>query len=319
MPGLQLTGLAHRVMRLVGAGQAPSAAGPSIGTTGAWADEVADRVLARLAATERRRWDEVADARPEARVLLRRRLAATGSVAAVAELAESWDSWAPEVRAVVLDPIGRSGTAARQTDQTTCGSACLVLLAAAGDPGLAGWLAAGTVPRLGVPPELGAADPAVLARLASLPAAARYGAVQRVVQHRTNARSVLGLPWPAALGTPPWGAAREARFLGLAFRHRLLDDTDTADLAPVLDTVARVVEAGVPLPLYAGGDTSRGWSTAVPRHVVLAVGHGPAGFRVWEPSVGAVVEVSRAELLRGGAPLPALGGWSHLVWAVLPR
>ena len=319
MPGLQLTGLVHRAMRLVGATGTVPAVDQQAREPRRLADEVADRVQSRLAAADRRAWDDLLDGRPDERAVLRRQLAATGSVRAAAELAEHWDSWTQAQRAAVADPVAGSGTDARQTDQTTCGSASLVLLAAAGDPGLAGWLAAGTVPRHGLPPELGAADPAVLAALAQAPVAARHGALQRVVQHRSTARALLGLPWPRSLGTPPWGAAREARFLDRSFGHRLVDDTAQAALGLVLGEVARVVDAGVPVPLYAGGDSARGWSTALPPHVVLVVGRSDDTFRLWEPSAGAVVEVTRSALARGGVPLRALGGWSHVMWVVLPR
>ena len=316
MAGLQLTSLVHRVRRLVGAGAGGGSAAPRVVVPRV--DEVADRVLARLIPPDAALWTQVLADHPGARLLLRRELAATGRVASVAELAEHWETWSPEVRAAVLDPIGLLTHEGAQTDQTTCGSASLVMLAAAGDPGLAGWLAAGTVPASGIPPELAAAVPGRLAELESAPAAVRFGVLQTVVKHRTNARSVLGLPWPASLGTPPWGAAREARFLGAAFRDRLLDDTDTADLRAVLTQVGRALDAGIPVPLYAGGDSTRGWATALPRHVVLVVRRRPEGFLVWEPSAGALVPVRTADLLHGGVPRAALGGWSHLMWAVLP-
>lgn len=320
MPGLQLTSLVHRVRGLVGAGGDPPAgeAAPPPSARGR-ADEVAARILARLSGHDAERWASISVQHPDLGAVLRRELAATGRVDAAVELAEHWDTWTPAVRADVADPIHRLTHEGRQTDPTTCGSACLVLLAAAGDPGLAGWLAAGTVPRAGMPPELLAADGARLEGLARAPVTARFAVLQRVVKHRTNARSVLGLPWPASLGTPPWGAAREARFVGVPYRHRVLDDTDPADLGAVLAEVGHALDAGVPVPLYAGGDSARGWSTALPRHVVLAVQRRPDGVRVWEPSAGALVEVRTADLIRGGLPRAALGGWSHLMWAVLPQ
>ncbi len=316
MPGLQLTSLVHRLRRLVGAG--PGASVPVAPGAGTRVDEVADRVAARLLPAEAAGLRRLLDEQPEAVPVLRRELAATGQLAAVAELATHWAQWTPQVRTAVLDPIRGLTLAGRQTDQTTCGSACLVMLAAAGDPGLAGWLAAGTVPLTGLPPELAAAEPDRLAELSSAPATVRFGLLQRVVKHRTNRGSVLGLPWPASLGTPPWGAAREARFLGAPFRQRLLDDTDTSDLAAVLEEIGRALDAGVPVPLYAGGDSTRGWATALPRHVVLAVERRPDGLLLWEPSTGKLLPVRTADLLHAGRPLAALGGWSHLMWAVLP-
>jgi hypothetical protein len=74
----------------------------------------------------------------------------------------------------------------------------------------------------------------------------------------------------------------------------------------------------VPVPLYAGGDSARGWATAIPRHVVLAVRRLPDGLLLWEPSAGALLPVRTVDLVHAGRPLAALGGWSHLMWAVLP-
>ena len=318
MSGLQLTTLWRRALRLVGPGDVPVAR-PLAGGTAQRVDELAELRCLELPPPDRRRWDQAVAASPDAVPVLRRQLASTGDISAVLELADHWGDWTPAVRNAVADPVSRLARRARQTDQTTCGSACLVLLAAAGDPGLAGWLAAGTVQRHGAPRELSAADPSRLEDLGAASAAVRFGILQRVVKSRSNARSVLGLPWPAASGTPPWGAAREARHLGTSFEHRVVDDTDATHLRAVLSRLRRALDCGTPVPLYVGGDTSRGWSTALPRHVVLAVRTTPDGYTVWEPSAGALLELSTEEVLRGGVPLAALGGWSHLMGAVLPR
>ncbi len=318
MPGLQLTTFVRRALRLVGAGDVQVET-PLVGDRTQRVDELAELRYLELAPADRHRWDQAVAGSPDAVAVLRRQLASTGSISAVLELADHWDTWTPAVRDAVVDPVARLTRQARQTDQTTCGSACLVLLAAAGDPGLAGWLAAGTVQHHGSPTELDAASPSRLAELVSAPASVRFGILQHVVKGRSNARSVLGLPWPASLGTPPWGAAREARHLGLSFSHLVVDDTDAAHLHEVIGRLGRALDSGTPVPLYVGGDTSRGWSTALPRHVVLAVKKTPEGFVVWEPSAGALLELSTEVVLRGGAPLAALGGWSHLMGAVLPR
>ena len=247
----------------------------------------------------------------------RRTLAATGSVAAAGQTTQVWAALAADAQAAVLDPAGTMASAARQTDATTCGSAVLTMLAATGDPSLALWLVTG---RLGPvrPPELAGAPPGALALLATAPAERRFAAVQRVLKRRSTATALFGLPWPAALGTPPWGAARVARFPGVTFHHRPVDDTDQVHLRRVLDAVEQALAAGVPVPLYSGGDSSGGWATAVPRHVVLAVGRGPGGLRVFEPGQGRLHTVSRRALATGGTPQPGLGGWPHLVWVLLP-
>lgn len=264
----------------------------------------------------------------------------------VAALGPVWGLLPPGIRADVREPVRRLTREGRQTDATTCGSAVLVMLAAAGDPVLALWLAAGLLPQEEVsptwvgaapgkqrlprehaaggsrrvrPPELVAAPPDRLAALADVPVRARFAVLQRVVKHRTNTAAMLGLTWPASLGTPPWGAARVARFGGLRFGHRVVDDTDPVHLTDLLRDVDGALARGVPVPLYTGGDTARGWSTAVPRHVVLAVPDTPSddSLTVWEPSVGRMLSISRTDLAVG-APHPALGGWSHLTWAILP-
>ena len=324
--GWQLSTAIHRLGLLRRADSAP------VGDETAPADvrlATADRARALLAAPDRDRYDAVLAAGPAEDLargeVLRRVLATSWSVDAVAELAEVWSGLSPSTRAAVLDPVHRFSPAGRQTDGTTCGSAVLTLLAAAGDPALALWLANGQVLAHSRPPELAAASADRLAALAEGPPQRRFAPAQQVVKRRTNARGALGLPWPTALGTPPWGAASQARFVGLGFGHEPLDDTDRPHLTRVLDRVAAALDRGVPVPLYTGGDTARGWATAVPRHVVLAVGHSRSArehsgqtFELWEPAAGHVVPISRAALLAGGAPHRALGGWNHPVWAVLP-
>lgn len=238
-----------------------------------------------------------------------------------AVLGPLWDRLPPATCAAVRDPVRELTRAGRQTDATTCGSAVLVMLAAAGDPVLALWLASGLLPvdavgRQTHPPELGAAPADRLAALADARAEDRFAVLQRVVKHRTNARALLGLPWPASLGTPPWGAARVARFGGLRYGHEVVDDTDPEHLGDVLRRIDATLTRGVPVPLYTGGDT--GWSTAVPRHVVLAVPDPrPDVLAIWEPSVGRVLTITPTALATG-RPHPALGGWPHLTWTLLP-
>ncbi|RMI09026.1 hypothetical protein [Cellulomonas triticagri] len=253
-------------------------------------------------------------------------------------------------RRQVLDPLGvptgglvRWGSAAAtQVDGTTCGAAVLGLLAAAGDPVLAAWLVTGTLPDGVVPPEVGGLDlpdppdPAApdarpwfrspdgrLVHEAATPAeasAARWGLLQAAVHRRSTAPAVAGvLPWPRSLGTPPWGAARVARFPGVRYRAVLVDDTRPAELEAVLDAVDLALDAGVPVPLYAGGDSSDGIGAAVPRHVVLAVERTEDGYRVYEPGAGRVLALSRGALLDPAGPQRALGGWTHLTWALLPH
>ncbi|MGV8965932.1 MAG: hypothetical protein ACOH2F_06595 [Cellulomonas sp.] len=274
------------------------------------------------------------------RAVLERTFAAGARLDALAFLIATWPELTDRDRlqiAVPLAPVGRArevrlGDApARQTDSTTCGSAVLTMLAAAGDPLLALWLVTGRSTDEGLPSEVGAL---AAADRAAPDAATRFGAVQRAVKRRSN-RSFLGpLPWPESLGTPPWGAARTARFPGAAFRSVMIDDTDTRALRALLGRIGRALAAGVSVPLFTGGDLGGGLPAAFPRHVVLLTPDGgPSGtdtsgteptsvdagrYTVYEPSSGALHAITRAELLAPDGARAALGGWSHANWAVLP-
>lgn len=308
----QLTSLARGAQRLLGVrplhGLRPPAGG------GDPAVERAARVRAGLRADERAAYDTWVADRPEASLVLARALAGAGRLAPVAQIATAWDGWDGDLQSAVADPAHRLAAEARQTDTTTCGSASLVLLAAVGDPALAAWLASGWVPQ-DLPTELSGATARATALLADRPAHERFALLQQVVKRRTNAGALGPAPWPASLGTPPWGAARVARYPGVRWTHRMVDDTRPDEVAVLWDLVAAAVRRGVPVPLYAGGDSSGGWQTAVPRHVVLAVAVGATGdLTVFEPSSGRLLGLDR----HGSGPRPALGGWSHLTWAVLP-
>lgn len=308
----QLTTLARGVQRLLGVapvhGLEPAVPGldPAV--------ERAARVRDGLRTDERAAYDTWVADRPEASLALARVLAGTGRLAPVAELATAWDGWDGAVQAAVADPAHHLAAEARQTDATTCGSASLVLLAATGDPVLAAWLASGWVPQ-SRPTELSGATDRAVALLAERPAHERFALLQQVVKRRTNARALGAVSWPGSLGTPPWGAARVARYPGVRWTHRMVDDTRASEVDALWSVVVAAVRRGVPVPLYAGGDSSGGWRTAMPRHVVLAVGVGANGdLTVFEPSSGRLLTLDRG----GGGPRPALGGWSHLTWAVLP-
>lgn len=248
----------------------------------------------------------------------------------VVALARSLETLGEAQRRAVLDPLGRlpdgaradgapvrpltvAGVPARQVDGTTCGSAVLALLAAAGDPVLALWLRTGTT--------AGATDPRAARAGDDDPAAAaaRWERLQRLVKRRTARRSLGPFPWPAGLGTPPWGAARTARYADVRYTHRVVGG---AHGRVVLDAAVRAAARGVPVPLFTGGDLSGGLAAAVPRHVVLLTAvdaHGRC--RVYEPSSGTVHRLDAGRLGAGAtdpAVRRALGGWPHVVWTLLP-
>ncbi|WP_324649711.1 hypothetical protein [Georgenia sp. H159] len=212
-------------------------------------------------------------------------------------------------------PVLLGEARARQVDGTTCGSAVLVMLAATGDPALAEWLETGRLPEGHRPPEVPAGE-------VGAEAADRFAAAQREVKRATGRRALGPLPWPAALGTPPWTAARAARFPGVRYRVRPVDDS-AADAPAILGLVESANRRGLPVPLYVGGDLRGGVAHAVPRHVVLAVPPAPGAalpgtLHLYEPAAGSVYSVPTADLLNRTTPHPALGGWTHVMAALLP-
>ncbi|MFI2362724.1 hypothetical protein [Promicromonospora sp. NPDC019610] len=245
------------------------------------------------------------------------------------------ESVTSRARRSVLDPLGRergTGTvgfprrlnlpsldgdtaAAVQVDETTCGSAVLAMLGLAGDPRAA-------------------------LRLAGTDPAARFVRLQHAVQAATNRHGLVVAAWPRTYGTPPWGAARFASYGGVRYTHRV------AGSRGLLEAAVAAARAGIPVPLYTGGDVTSGWDAAVPRHVVLltlADGEGTEGNAViYEPSGAGLHTVPVAVLLDPPPALPleaetqqttgdrtaarvrkaltaALGGWPHVAWVVLPE
>lgn len=200
---------------------------------------------------------------------------------------------------LITDRLGdqqRGGARLDQVDGTTCGSAVLVALAAWADPAETRALDGHPRPAAGAtaqyPASGSAAQPA-----AGLPVGfgARFDARQRQV-HRESTRF-----WPRALGTSPWGMVgwlrRHAPAAG-PYRVRLVDDATPADLDDAIRGTEAALAGGRPVPLLVGA--------FLPRHYVLAVSAGAAGWHVYEPSSGQVRLVTRDQL-RGRGLAPGLG------------
>jgi hypothetical protein len=98
------------------------------------------------------------------------------------------------------------------------------------------------------------------------------------------------LPWPRALGTPPWAAARAMQtFSGVPYRNEVVR---FGSRSSAFASVVSAVTAGRPCPLYVG-------DTWLPRHVVLAVATSADGVQVYNPGHGTVEELTRSSFLSG--------------------
>jgi hypothetical protein len=163
----------------------------------------------------------------------------------------------------------------RQPDRRTCGPSCLVAARTLLDPAYAE----------AVTPDRFRAEVLDLHRKVTGP---------------VDARGVLQLPWPRALGTPPWALARQLS---------ALDPEPTYVARPALPRARafdRLAAADAPSGLYVGDR----W---LPRHVVLVVGASPTSLRIYEPSRGRLVDVGRDSFLRARL---GLAGW-HKPWVTV--
>lgn len=172
-----------------------------------------------------------------------------------------------------------------QQSTTTCGSACLTVARMLVDPGFAQWIQEG-VRREGMRGELPEGRDET----------ERFAAHEQLVAGRTNslvgAGGRLQVPWPRALGTPPWGAKAELEYGAADFRA----DFDVswfrrARRSRLESTYAAVlgrVREGRPVLLYIGNR----W---LPRHVVLVLPPTPGRSvpDVYEPTSGRVVDLPR--------------------------
>ena len=194
-----------------------------------------------------------------------------------------------------------------QQSPTTCGSASLTVARMLADPRFARYIGTGR-PReasedAGPPPAL------------EVTASDRFAAYEQVVVGRTNAlfggAGRLQLPWPRALGTPPWGARHELELgigaPGSRFSVRPLRFGSRGTLESAFATLRSRVAPGRPALLYVG-------SGGLPRHVVLVLpATGEPELDVYEPSAGRVVGLRREAFVNRRL---ALAGW-NVPWAAV--
>lgn len=163
-----------------------------------------------------------------------------------------------------------------QQSPVTCGSACLTVARMLVSSEFARWIVTGEGPRVDAPPGETEAE--------------RFAAYERVVMRRTNALFGVGgrpnLPWPHALGTPPWGAKKELEFgaarRGTTYEISPLRPGSSKSLRADHSRLVDVVGDGEPALLYVG-------SRQLPRHVVLVLpGDGDRVLDVYDPGTGLV-------------------------------
>lgn len=292
-----------------------------------------DTVFARAAGRATRRLPEadrfalakaVVDLDPGVRAVIDRALASGAPARAVLALAHQWASLNQAERAIAASPLPLAdegpveldGVPARQVDATTCGAASMAVMLMMGDPFVGLWVASGR--RLGgyLPPEIRRIHPQ--ARLDSVER--RWGALQKSIHRETVRRGILLLlPWPEKFGTPPWRVNNATRFAAVGFRGAVVDDTDDADVTALISHASAALRDGIPVPIYASGDSAKGIDTVIPRHVVLLVRRLPEGFVVYEPGSARLHAITDDQIRQGGAGLRALGNWSHVAWMILPR
>lgn len=174
-----------------------------------------------------------------------------------------------------MDPFAQP---LRQPDQRSCGAAVLVVARMLHDAHYASYV-----------DSVRTFDQEVLA-------------VHRRVTGTVDALGRAQLPWPRALGTPPWAVARELSVItGTPYHSRFV----RRHPGRVLDQIGAAAGAGHEVPLFIGN----GW---MPRHVVLVL---DAGLIAYDPSRGRRVTIDRRRFETAGLDV---AGWSHPWLAVLP-
>jgi hypothetical protein len=194
-------------------------------------------------------------------------------------------------------------------------------------PEFARWIVRGVDPKGGPPDARSEPD--------------RFAEYERTVMNRTNGFRAAhdwrqwNIPWPHAVGTPPWGAKRELEYgaarRGAAYAMRLVRLGSSDALRDVHRDLVRLVREGLPALLYVGD----GW---LPRHVTLVlpgtgvVGDtgvlgdtrvpsaaglvGDTGLDVYDPATGLVTELAQE---RFASRSLEIAGWNVPWITVQPR
>lgn len=174
------------------------------------------------------------------------------------------------------------------------------------DPWFARWISSGRGRQ--------ASEDAGPSRALEETASERFAAYEQVVVGRTNAlfsgAGRLQLPWPRALGTPPWGARNEltlgATAWGADYRTSWTRFRGPEHRAATYRVLRERAREGRPALLYLG-------SVWMPRHVVLVLSDRGAALDVYEPASGQVLSVTRDRFTEDRI---GLAGW-NVPWAIV--
>ena len=181
----------------------------------------------------------------------------------------------------------------RQPDARSCGASVLVVERALRDDAYAQLLVTG------VHPVTGWARPG--------PLADRFRDEVLAMHRRTTGPITPSgraqLPWPRALGTPPWAVAWQVSTPGRRYVVRWARSP-----GPLLELITRRVASGTAVPLYVV-------SRRLPRHVVLVTDADAGGLCCYEPHSGDVRRVRREAFLDGTL---SVAGWPRPWCAVVP-
>ncbi len=190
-----------------------------------------------------------------------------------------------------------------QQSPVSCGAACLTVARMLVNPQFARWITTGEGPRLDAPPGDTEAE--------------RFAAYERVVMNRTNRLYAggrrLNLPWPKALGTPPWGAKKELEFgasrRGTQYTVDVVRGSLSRQLRAAHGRLVELVGEGEPALLYSG-------NAVLPRHVALVLpGDGQSTLEVYDPATGLVTLLDEASFAQRRL---RLSGWDVPWFVVQP-
>ena len=194
---------------------------------------------------------------------------------------------------------GAFATGLKQPNQQSCGAACLVMARMVLDESYAELVATGAHPVTGH---------ALVGELTSRFSDEVLGMHRRVTRI-VDVRGRLQVPWPRALGTPPWALARQLSAMGSAAHPpRPYVMRPAAPAGAAYDSVVAATGQGSPVGLYVGNR----W---LPRHVILALSPVEGGLRCYEPARGRLVDLSRDDFV--GKSL-GVAGWDVPWFVVRP-